>query len=610
MTAVSGPRSVDTLFPDDPASHLLRDTTFVIVDLETTGGRHTESAITEIGAVKVRGGEVIGEFQTFVNPGVPIPPFISVLTGITDFHVATAPRIETALPQFLEFAGFAGKSADVPVLVAHNASFDTGFLRAACAATSTRWPDPLVLDTVTLARRVLRSSEVRNHKLATLAAYFGAETTPTHRALDDARATVDVLHGLIGRLGNLGINDVESLLTFDGRGTEQRRRKRHLANSVPDAPGVYIFRDGADHPLYVGVSLNMRKRVMSYFTAAESRRKITAMIEAAQSITAIPCQTPTEARVRELRLIDLHKPRFNHKSTHPERTVWLTLTGDRFPRLSVVRQGNLTDARRVTIGPFPTAELARQAADALHEVFPLRQCTQRLTTRFDGSPCILLDMGKCCAPCINPTAAPGYLTMVTDVGAAMLGDVHSVESALEARMRLLAGDQRYEDAAVARDRLTALTRAIHRAAALRSLCTIPEIVAAGRGRDGGWDIHVIRHGRLAASAHEASAGNVVATALAAAATAATPPDGAPLVAESEILLQWLSTAGTRLIDVTAGHAWHMPASARAYSVELASTRLTDTSLSIAAVAAPESIASAAMGRAISSRVTNDNWGEP
>ena len=149
--------------------------------------------ITEIGAVKICGGEILSEFSTLVNPGEPIPPYISVLTGITDAMVAGAPRIETVLPAFLEWAGGT-------VLVAHNAPFDIGFLKAACAKTGRDWPGHRTLDTVALARRTLGKEEVPNCKLSTLAMFFQAETDPTHRALADARATVDVLHGLLGRL--------------------------------------------------------------------------------------------------------------------------------------------------------------------------------------------------------------------------------------------------------------------------------------------------------------------------------------------------------------------------------------------------------------------------
>ena len=146
---------------------------FVVVDLETTGGSARDCHITEIGAVRSRGGELLGEFQTLVNPGVPVPPFISALTGITDAKLAGAPRINSVLPAFLEFAHGA-------VLVAHNAGFDMSFLKAACREVDTSWPAPTVLDTARLARVLMNRDEVRNNKLATLAKFFRAESVPDH----------------------------------------------------------------------------------------------------------------------------------------------------------------------------------------------------------------------------------------------------------------------------------------------------------------------------------------------------------------------------------------------------------------------------------------------
>jgi DNA polymerase III epsilon subunit family exonuclease len=239
----------------------LRDVTFVVVDLETTGGAPADAGITEIGAVKVRAGEVVGEFATLIDPGVPIPPFIAVLTGITDAMLADAPRLGTALPAFLEFARGPCSWPQRP--------YDTGFLKAACASTATLARS--VVDTAQLARAALTRDEVRDCKLATLARHFRASTTPNHRALADARATVDVLHGLLEHVGAVGVHTLEELLTFSGRVTSAQRRKRFLAEGLPDTPGVYVFRDAAGRPLYVGTSRRMRTRVRSYFTASERR---------------------------------------------------------------------------------------------------------------------------------------------------------------------------------------------------------------------------------------------------------------------------------------------------------------------------------------------------
>jgi DNA polymerase-3 subunit epsilon len=207
-SALQTARSVQAT-PDELGTPLA-EITFVVVDLETTGESPQECRITEIGAVKIRGGQLLGEFQTLVNPGEPIPAFITALTGITDTMVATAPRIGDVLSTFWEYCRGA-------VLVAHNAPFDIGFLKAACAATGRCWPDPPVLDTAQLARHVVTRDEARDRKLATLARLFRSTTTPDHRALADARTTVDVLHGLIERVGNLGVTSLEELTTFTSR---------------------------------------------------------------------------------------------------------------------------------------------------------------------------------------------------------------------------------------------------------------------------------------------------------------------------------------------------------------------------------------------------------
>ncbi|MCC5697540.1 3'-5' exoribonuclease, partial [Klebsiella pneumoniae] len=141
-----------------PADQLLSDVTFVVVDLETTGTDRTGDAITEIGAVKIRGGEVLGEFTTLVNPGRDIPPSIVAITGITNEMVADAPPLDSVLPAFLEFSRGA-------VLVAHNAPFDIGFLRANCERLGLPWPKPQVVDTVRLAKRVITKDETPNYRL-------------------------------------------------------------------------------------------------------------------------------------------------------------------------------------------------------------------------------------------------------------------------------------------------------------------------------------------------------------------------------------------------------------------------------------------------------------
>jgi DNA polymerase-3 subunit epsilon len=177
---------------------------FVIVDVETTGWLPDEAGIAEIGAVRIGDGRPPIEFSALVNPGHPIPAEITALTGITDAMVSQAPPIGAILPGFLAFARGC-------VLTAHNAAFDIGFLSAACADCRIPWPAFPVLDTAALARSLLDETEVPDCKLATLAGFFGARTSPCHRALADARATADVLHGLLARLASAGVRTLAEI---------------------------------------------------------------------------------------------------------------------------------------------------------------------------------------------------------------------------------------------------------------------------------------------------------------------------------------------------------------------------------------------------------------
>jgi DNA polymerase-3 subunit epsilon len=531
----------------------LHEVVFVVVDLETTGGSPASCEITEIGAVKVRGGERLGEFQTLVNPGVPIPPFISVLTGISDAMVGGAPRLGTALPAFLEFAGDA-------VLVAHNAPFDISFLKAACAATGREWPGNRVLDTARLARQVVTRDEAPNCKLASLARLFRATTTPDHRALSDARATVDVLHGMIERLGNIGVRSLDELSTFSSRVSPAQRTKRHLAETLPRLPGVYQFVDERGEVLYVGKAKDLRGRVRTYFTAAETRARMAEMVGLATEVRPIVCATPLEAEVRELRLIARHKPRYNRRSRFPERALWLKLTAEAFPRLSRVR--DVRDDGSVYLGPFSSGRQVELATAAVHEAFRIRQCTQKLSTRGTGSACALVEMGRCGAPCDGRESVDDYAVHVDAVRSVMLGDVRDLVSALTRKVTRLSDVERFEEAAMHRDRLAAFVRAASRVQRLSALTSCAEVVAARLTDDGGWEVVIVRHGRLAATgvATRAEDPRALADALVASAEVVAPgvgPTPAASAEETECVLRWLEKPGVRLVSMQG--TWACPA---------------------------------------------------
>jgi DNA polymerase III subunit epsilon len=538
----------------DELGRPLRELTFCVVDLETTGGSaEGGSMITEIGAVKVCGGEVLGEFSTLVNPHTQIPPFIAVLTGITNAMVGTAPSIESVLPSFLEFATGS-------VLVAHNAPFDVGFLQWFAARQGIPWPAFEVLDTAKIARRVITRDEAPNCKLSSLARAFHASTTPNHRALADARATVDVLHGLMERLGGLGVHTLEELSTFSAKVSTAQRRKRHLAEGLPHAPGVYLFRDERARVLYVGTSRDLRTRVRSYFTASETRSRIGEMVAIAESVSGIECATPLEAEVRELRLIAEHKPKYNRRSRFPEKVHYLKLTREPWPRLSLVRR--VVDDGADYVGPFGSKKTAEKCLAALHETFPVRQCSHRFGRRPSAAPCVLAEMGRCLSPCDGSVDETTYAAVVRQLRDNLLHRPDDVVELIGRRMEQLSQGERFEEAGVHRDRLAAFVRAVSRTQRLTALTRIPHLVAArredppstGSGQAGRWSVHVVRHGRLAAAGvipPGADAHQFVAELVATSETVRGGPGPVPAATaeETERILRWLEGPGVRLVDV-------------------------------------------------------------
>lgn len=536
----------------DEVDQTLAETTFVVVDLETTGGSAGQDAITEIGAVKVRGGEVLGELATLVDPKRSVPPQIVRLTGITSAMLVDAPPIEKVLPAFLEFARGA-------VLVAHNAGFDVGFLKAAAQSCGVDWPQPPVLCTVRLARRVLTREEAPRVALGVLAQLLGTSTTPTHRALDDARTTVEVLHALIARVGNQGVSTVNELHRYRADVPSAVRRKRALADGMPYAPGVYLFRGPDGQVLYIGTATNLRRRVQQYFTGADPRGRMREMVTIAAAVDHVACAHPLEAAVRELRLLGAHAPPYNRRSRFPHRWWWVVLTEEPFPRLAVVR-----DTRgRTYLGPFSARQVATTTARQLARLTGIRTCTNRISaTGIHGSSCIGQGYPHDTAtPCPAPAGldADGYAQTLATVQAVFGGSDGSTLHAMCHRVAELAGQRRYETAARQRDVAATLIETLTRHYRLQALARIDELVAAAPDGNGGWEIAVVRRGQLAGAA-VARRGvppiPVVEAALAGAQVIL--PTQEPLSGaapeETSLIARWLCRPGVRIVSGSQGYA--------------------------------------------------------
>ena len=474
---------------DDVASVALRDVEFCVLDLETTGGSSEFEAITEIGAVKYRGGEEIGRFAKLVNPLRAIPPFITVLTGITDTMVANAPTIDDLLGPLLEFIGDS-------VLVAHNARFDVGFVNAALVRAGHERLSNRVLDTVGLARRLV-GAEVDNCKLATLAASLGLAHQPSHRAINDVLATGDLLHHLIERAAGFGVFDLDDFAAMAKIGRHPQAAKLKLTVDLPRGPGVYLFVDAQGDVLYVGKATNIRSRVRSYFGTGDTRRKIGSLLKLMDDVHYVATPDLLTAEVLELRMISKLRPRYNHAGTRSAKYCYVRLTlSEVWPRLVVTSRvpagvasasvgagGRLRGAsasQDLYLGPISTRSMARDVIDAIHSVVPLRQCTVRMGRNYrapeDAPVCSAAQLGVAYCPCSGTADEAVYGEAVQRVVRVMTGDAQDVIEQLTVKMRKHSQAQRFEEAGDVLTRIDALETV------LRRVQTARELVAAGSFR--------------------------------------------------------------------------------------------------------------------------------
>lgn len=426
----------------------LSEVTFCVLDLETTGGSAASCGITEIGAVKVRGGECFGTFHTLVNPGMAIPPEITVLTGITHAMVTPAPRIEMVLPALAEFI-------DGTVIVGHNVRFDAGFLNAAFERDGWhRLGNPLV-DTCALARRLVRD-DVPNCRLGTLASRLRLDHQPSHRALDDALATCDLLHYLLERAAAWGVLGLDDLIALPKLDAHPQAIKLRLTTSLPRSPGVYLFRGARDEVLYVGKATNLRQRVRSYFSGDE-RRKVGPLLRETTRIDHVVCAHTLEAAVTEVRLIHRLLPRYNRQAKTWAKYAYVRLTtGEHYPRLVVARRAT---GSGIEIGPLPSAAAARLVVEAITSVVPLRRCTGRPGR---GGPCTAAQLGIALCPCTGTVDEAAYRAAVATTVQGLTVDPSLLLEPLRTRMVRLASEQRFEEAADVRDRAEALAAAVTR----------------------------------------------------------------------------------------------------------------------------------------------------
>src|SRR5579859_1420022 len=450
----------------------LLEARFVVVDLETTGGRAAAGSIIEIGACRMEGQRITATFETLVRPRMAIPRFITGLTSITNEMVRDAPPIEDALPPFRDFLGDA-------VMVAHNAPFDHSFLDfefRRLFGIGVRNP---VLCTLRLSRRLLPS--LKRRRLDALADHFGLSTAGRHRGLGDARMAAELLSIFIEMAAKMGLDRLDRLIDWNHRGTAGKRVERHVPPeaiaALPRTPGVYLLRNQRGDLLYIGKAARLRDRVASYFNGGAGRNAKTAeLVGHVHAIETRPARSALDAALLEARMIRELKPPYNRmlKSAAPAFFVKLDLS-DPFPRLQISQK---LSARVgvMNLGPFIGRHNLDHATRGLARLLGLRTCSGKLAPDEDFSPCVYGQMGHCAAPCNFSIDEDAYNERVGRAVAFLRGRCGPLMGELARAREQAASAMRFEEARRYHRELEALSAFSERVSRLSRVVTENNLV--------------------------------------------------------------------------------------------------------------------------------------
>jgi DNA polymerase-3 subunit epsilon len=451
----------------DPLTAPIATAEFLAVDTETNGLAGDACEMTEVGAVLVGGGELHDRWSSLCRCSAPLQRGIQRFTGISQAMVDSAPSLEDVLPQLAQ-------RMEGRILVAHNAPFDRRVLRQAFDRIGLEWPNPPVICTAAVARRLLPLQRKRG--LGALADALGIEVELAHRALADAETCARVLCALFPRLcaNAATVADALALLAparrRRARGSAEvgpmgrlgsgergpRGRRRTTPDSppgpefgeLPSDPGVYLFRDAAGRILYVGKSVSIRSRARAHFAPSSPPAAWTGH---AQVVDYRTTASELGALMLESRLIAELKPPGNKRLTRrDDRLVYIRCRLDiEYPILEV--SPDPAPGHAVSVGPVHGRRLALELVEQLDSLFGLRHCGRRLPRR--EHPSAYGQMGRCLSPCLgdlDPNLYRRRLDEVLRLFSGARGPAAAPGQALldhvAAQMRRASAERRYERA--------------------------------------------------------------------------------------------------------------------------------------------------------------------
>ncbi|HZV61412.1 MAG TPA: exonuclease domain-containing protein [Methylophilaceae bacterium] len=367
--------------------HWLPD--MVFLDLETTGATPLADRIIEIGLIKIERGEAT-EWKTFVNPGVPIPPFITQLTGITNTDVENAPSFEEVAPTLYGYL-------EGHVMAAHNARFDYGFLKAEYKRIGATLRQR-TLCTVKLSRRLF--PEHASHGLDAIIARHGLVTTARHRAIGDVQLMLDYLEAARGAVGSTRI--LETIAELIRGPSLPPGLDPAFLDEIPEGPGVYLFYGENDLPLYIGKSVNLRSRILNHFSGDHASEREMEIAQKVRRVEWLETAGEIGALLLESKLVKERQPAYNRMLRENEKffsiRLWEAL--NQVPLVTIVDQDIIRPSYFEHLyGLFRTKAAANNALRALANEHQL--CTKALGFETGKGACFAHQLQRCNGVCIG-----------------------------------------------------------------------------------------------------------------------------------------------------------------------------------------------------------------
>ncbi len=495
---------------------------FVVVDTETTGLRPGSHRVIEVAGVRIRGGEVLGSYQSLLNPGVRVPLSITRFTGISQEMVAAAPKSHEALPDFLSFVEGA-------IVVGHNVGFDIGFL--SYEAQLLGWSFPIDgLDTIPLARRFLPG--LKRFKLDSVASHLKIQVANRHRALGDARVTAAIFLKLLELASRQGILTLGQLrrrlqlpVTWSGDITQAATTKQlellrsdgkvGSANVItrptgalflnpawrrdfPTQPGVYLMKDEHGQVIYVGKAKCLKDRLASYYSQPLGYTRKDGLLQSVKEIETRVLGSELEALLIESQLIKQLQPMYNVQLRNYELYPFIKIDVQHpFPRVYATREVAADGARY--FGPFRSKRLVDLTIELVQKVFPIRTCTRSLPPQAKPSePCLRLHLKRCSAPCRGDADPQAYRKVIDEVCAFLGGEREDLLDRLRRQMLEASQQLNFERAAWLRDTIRSVDEVLIGQKLITGAVEANNLlIVYPSARENSNELFLIRHGRLA-----------------------------------------------------------------------------------------------------------------